>query len=49
LKLGDEFHVIGSGAFGDVFLSRNKLDGKYYAIKQVEINFLFIYRWRKVE
>jgi hypothetical protein len=35
LKLGEELHVIGSGAFGDVLLARNKKDGKYYAIKQV--------------
>jgi serine/threonine protein kinase len=36
LKLGDEFHVIGSGGFGDVYLSKNKKNGKYYAIKQVD-------------
>jgi hypothetical protein len=36
LKLGEEFHVIGSGAFGDVFLAKNTKDGKYYAIKQVK-------------
>jgi hypothetical protein len=35
LKLGDEFHVIGSGATGEVFLTRNKKNHKYYAIKKV--------------
>jgi hypothetical protein len=35
LKLGEQFHVIGSGTFGDVFLAKNKIDRKYYAIKQV--------------
>jgi len=36
LKLGDEFHVIGSGATGEVFLTRNKKNHKYYAIKKVK-------------
>ena len=43
LKLGENFHVIGSGAFGDVFLSRNKSDGKYYAIKQVRLSLSFLF------
>jgi hypothetical protein len=38
LKLGEESHVIGSGGFGDVYLTKNKIDGKYYAIKQVKIS-----------
>ena len=28
LKLGNEYHVIGSGGYGDVFLVKNKKDGK---------------------
>jgi hypothetical protein len=40
LKLGSEYHVIGSGAFGDVFLTRNKKNGKYYAIKQVKYSII---------
>lgn len=36
LKLGDEFHIIGSGSFGDVFLAKNNLNGKYFAIKQMD-------------
>jgi hypothetical protein len=39
LKLGEEFHVIGSGGFGDVFLCKNNINNKYYAIKQVSFHF----------
>lgn len=35
LKLGNELHVIGTGAFGDVCLVKNNKNGRYYAIKQV--------------
>lgn len=35
LKLGDNYHIIGGGSFGDVFLTRHKTLGKFYAIKQV--------------
>jgi serine/threonine protein kinase len=28
--------ILGTGAFGEVYLSKNKLDGKFYAIKQMD-------------
>lgn len=41
LKLGDDLHVIGSGGFGDVYLSKNNKNGQYYAIKKVIIKINF--------
>jgi len=35
IKLGEEFNMIGKGAYSEVFLARNKINGKYYAIKKV--------------
>ena len=35
IKVGKKPQVLGCGAFGDVYLSRNKVDNKYYAIKQM--------------
>ena len=48
----NKFHVLGSGAFGEVFLAKNKLDGKLFAIKQMDkarltsigVKFEIIYR-----
>lgn len=41
-KLGDELNMIGKGAYSEVFLAKNKINEKYYAIKKVKIP-LFIY------
>jgi len=30
-----KFNIIGTGAFGDVYTARNKIDGKIYAIKRM--------------
>jgi len=35
VKMGMGLFNIGSGAFGDVFLAKNIVDSKYYAIKKV--------------
>lgn len=34
--INEKKKALGSGAFGDVYLSKNKIDGKYYAIKIME-------------
>jgi len=34
-KFGQEFNVIGKGAYSEVFLAKNKINEKYYAIKKV--------------
>ncbi len=34
-----DFTLIGSGGFGDVFKAMHKLEGKYYAVKKIEMNF----------
>lgn len=36
VKIGNRFHTLGSGAFGEVFLAKNKIDGRFYAIKQMD-------------
>jgi serine/threonine protein kinase len=38
IKTGNSNQIIGSGAFGDVLLARNKVDRKFYAIKQMNKN-----------
>ena len=36
MKIGPKkLQVLGCGAFGDVYLTKNKVDNKYYAIKQM--------------
>jgi serine/threonine protein kinase len=35
VRVGKKPQVLGCGAFGDVYLSKNKVDGKHYAIKQM--------------
>jgi len=34
-KTNKKLNIIGSGAFGDVYTARNKIDGKIYAIKRM--------------
>lgn len=39
----EELEALGKGSFGEVFKVRNRLDGRYYAIKKIKIyqgNFL---------
>lgn len=36
VKIGRRTHVLGAGAFGDVYLLKNKLDGKFYAVKEMQ-------------
>ena len=36
VKLGNKLHVLGSGAFGDVYLTKHKVDDKFYAVKQMQ-------------
>jgi hypothetical protein len=38
VKLGEHHNMIGKGAYSEVFLAKNKINQKYYAIKKV--NFL---------
>lgn len=38
MKIGKKPNVIGTGAFGEVFLAKNKLNGQFFAIKQVYKN-----------
>ena len=35
VKMGSNYFNLGSGAFGDVYLAKNKIDGNFYAIKKV--------------
>ena len=39
MKIGKRPNIIGSGAFGEVFLAKNKLNNQFYAIKQVNLFF----------
>jgi serine/threonine protein kinase len=36
VKKGSQNVMLGRGAFGEVYLAKNKLDGKYFAIKKIE-------------
>jgi len=36
VKSGKKNQILGAGAFGDVYLAKNKIDGKFYAIKHME-------------
>jgi serine/threonine protein kinase len=36
VKLGSKMHVLGHGAFGDVFLTKHNKDGKFFAVKQMQ-------------
>ena len=33
---GKHKHVLGSGAFGQVYLAKNKVNGQFYAIKHMD-------------
>ena len=33
---GNQKQLLGTGAFGEVFLAKNKVDGKFYAIKHMD-------------
>lgn len=35
VKMGKKTHVLGAGAFGDVYLVKHKKDGKFFAVKQM--------------
>ncbi len=35
VKLGEELNMLGKGAYSEVFLAKNKINEKYYAIKKV--------------
>ena len=39
VKIGKNNQIIGSGLYGDIYLARNKMNNKLYAIKQVNIQF----------
>eukprot|EP00340_Litonotus_pictus_P002659 CAMPEP_0170525140 /NCGR_PEP_ID=MMETSP0209-20121228/10597_1 /TAXON_ID=665100 ORGANISM="Litonotus pictus, Strain P1" /NCGR_SAMPLE_ID=MMETSP0209 /ASSEMBLY_ACC=CAM_ASM_000301 /LENGTH=204 /DNA_ID=CAMNT_0010814225 /DNA_START=182 /DNA_END=793 /DNA_ORIENTATION=- len=36
IKLGSEYHLLGEGSYGEVILSRNKHDQKFYAVKRLK-------------
>jgi serine/threonine protein kinase len=36
IKLGNKMHVLGHGAFGDVYLTKHNKDGKFFAVKQMQ-------------
>ncbi len=36
----EEIDIIGKGGFGSVYDVRNKLDGKHYAIKKINLAFV---------
>jgi serine/threonine protein kinase len=35
VKVGNKYKILGSGAFGEVYLARNSIDSKFYAIKHI--------------
>jgi len=35
VKMGNNKYHLGSGAFGEAYLIKNKIDGNFYAVKQV--------------
>jgi serine/threonine protein kinase len=36
VKISGKSNILGSGAFGDVFLAKHKIDDKFYAVKQMQ-------------
>jgi serine/threonine protein kinase len=36
VKRGSQHYILGTGAFGEVYLAKNKVDGKLFAIKKIE-------------
>ena len=36
VKKANKKHILGTGAFGEVYLAKNKIDGNLYAIKHME-------------
>jgi serine/threonine protein kinase len=41
IKIANSYHILGAGAFGEVYLCKNKLDGKPFALKQMDKAQLF--------
>jgi serine/threonine protein kinase len=35
VKMGNKLHLLGTGAFGEVYLVKNRRDGKLFAVKQM--------------
>lgn len=36
VKIGKKHNILGAGAFGEVYLVKNKIDGKFFAVKQMD-------------
>ena len=36
-RLYEELHSLGSGAFGEVFVAKEKFDGQKYAVKKIKL------------